>query len=178
MSYRPHTVDAELRDALPSAGAVLIEGPRACGKTATARQASQSEVLLDVDPRAREAAAVDLSLVLDGASPRLIDEWQVEPAIWNHVRRAVDDRGGTGHFILTGSSLPPDEETRHVGAGRVIRLRMRPMSLSESGHSSGEVSVGALLGCAPVHTADPGLTAPSAISPNVSASAAGRASSD
>jgi len=158
MPYRPRVVDAELGASLFSAGAVLVEGPRACGKTETARRAAQSEVLLDVDPRARQAVAVDPSLVLDGAEPRLIDEWQREPEIWNHIRRAVDDRGGAGHFILTGSSVPPDDATRHVGAGRFIRLRMRPMTLSESGHSSGAVSLAAVLAGGPVRAADPGLT--------------------
>ena len=158
MPYRPRVVDEELSASLASAGAVLVEGPRACGKTETARRAAQSEVLLDVDPRARQAVAVDPSLVLDGAEPRLIDEWQREPEIWNHIRRAVDDRGGAGHFILTGSSVPPDDATRHVGAGRFVRLRMRPMTLSESGHSSGAVSLAAVLAGEPVRAADPGLT--------------------
>ena len=116
---------------------MAIEGPKACGKTATARQIAASEVLLDVDANAREAAAVDPALVLDGATPRLIDEWQLEPAIWNHVRRAVDDRHAPGQFILAGSAVPPDDITRHTGAGRITRLRMRPMSLFESGVSSG-----------------------------------------
>jgi uncharacterized protein len=158
MPYQSRVVDAELRDALASAGAVLIEGPKACGKTETARQAAESEVLLDVDPRARLAASVDPDLVLDGAEPRLIDEWQREPEIWNHVRRAVDDRGGSGHFILTGSSVPPDDATRHVGAGRFIRLRMRPMTLSEAGLTSGPVSLAAVLRGEPVRAADPGIT--------------------
>jgi hypothetical protein len=158
MSYRPRIVDSELDAALASAGAVLVEGPKACGKTETARQAARSEVLLDVDPRARLAASVDPGLVLEGPEPRLIDEWQREPEIWNHVRRAVDDRGGTGHFILTGSSVPPDDETRHVGAGRFIRLRMRPMTLAEAGHSSGAVSMASLLRGDPVRATDPGLT--------------------
>jgi uncharacterized protein len=158
MPYRSRIVDAELDAALGSAGAVLIEGPKACGKTETARQAAGSEVLLDVDPRARLATSVEPGLVLEGAEPRLIDEWQREPEIWNHVRRAVDDRGGTGHFILTGSSVPPDDTTRHVGAGRFIRLRMRPMTLSEAGHSSGTVSLAAVLDGGPVRATDPGLT--------------------
>ncbi len=158
MSYRSRIVDAELDAALRSAGAVLVEGSKACGKTETARKAARSEVLLDVDPRARLAASVDPGLVLEGAEPRLIDEWQREPEIWNHVRRAVDDRGGTGHFILTGSSVPPDDATRHVGAGRFIRLRMRPMALSEAGRSSGTVSLAAVLDGGHVRAADPGLT--------------------
>jgi len=157
VTYLPRVVDAELFLSLASVGAVLIEGPKACGKTETARQAARSEVRLDVDPRARSAAAIDPSLILDGETPRLIDEWQREPAIWNHVRRAVDDRQATGQFILAGSAVPPDDETRHTGAGRIIRLRMRPMTLWESGHSSGAVSFAATLGGQPAHAPDPGL---------------------
>jgi predicted AAA+ superfamily ATPase len=126
---------------LQSAGAVLVEGPKACGKTETARQQAASEVLLDVDQNARAAVAVNPGLVLEGETPRLIDEWQVEPEIWNQVRRAVDERGDPGQFILAGSAVPADEITRHSGAGRISRLRMRPMSLREAGVSSGEVSL-------------------------------------
>ncbi|HSO30785.1 MAG TPA: DUF4143 domain-containing protein [Candidatus Sulfomarinibacteraceae bacterium] len=158
MPYRARVVDAELAASLTSAGAVLVEGPKACGKTETARRAARSEVLLDVDRQARQAAAIDPSLVLDGDTPRLIDEWQREPAIWDHVRRAVDDRGATGQFILTGSAVPPDEETRHIGAMRIIRLRLRPMALSESGHTTGAVSLAAVLRGEPVRATDPGLT--------------------
>lgn len=158
MPYRSRVVDAELAASLASAGAVLIEGPKASGKTETARQMARSEVLLDVDPRARQAAAIDPSLVLEGATPRLIDEWQREPEIWNHVRRAVDDRRVPGQFILTGSAVPPDEETRHVGAGRIIRLLMRPMTLAEAGHASGAVSFAAVMRGVPLRTADPGLS--------------------
>ncbi len=158
MPYLPRIVDAELARALQSVGAVLIEGPRACGKTETARQASRSEVLLDVDQGARRAAMIDAGLILTGESPRLIDEWQVVPAVWNQIRRAVDERGGAGHFILTGSSVPSDDETRHVGAGRFLRLRMRPMTLAESGHSSGEVSLAALLRGENARAVDTGLT--------------------
>lgn len=158
MTYLPRVVDAELSLSLASVGAVLIEGPKACGKTETARQAARSEVRLDVDQRARSAAAIDPSLVLDGETPRLIDEWQREPAIWNHVRRAVDDRQATGQFILAGSAVPPDDETRHTGAGRIIRLRMRPMTLWESGHGSGAVSLEGILRGEPVRAPDPGLS--------------------
>ena len=145
MTYRPRIVDEELAGRLASTGAVVIEGPKACGKTMTARQAAASEVLLDVDRRARTAISIDPTLVLDGATPRLIDEWQVEPVIWNHIRRAVDDRARPGQFILTGSAVPADDVTRHTGAGRLTRLRLRPMSLLESGHSTGQISVAALL---------------------------------
>lgn len=143
--YRARIADAGLRQRLGAAGAVVIKGPKACGKTATARQAAASEVLLDVDANARRAVAIDPALVLAGAAPRLIDEWQTEPAIWNHVRRAVDDRARPGQFILTGSAVPADDLTRHTGAGRLTRLRLRPMSLFEAGRSSGAVSLRGLL---------------------------------
>ncbi|HET9154189.1 MAG TPA: DUF4143 domain-containing protein [Solirubrobacterales bacterium] len=141
LPYSPRIVDQELRDRLKSSGAVLIEGPKACGKTETARQTAASEVLLDVDEQARAAAALNPSLILAGDTPRLIDEWQVEPRVWNHVRRAVDDRRRPGQFILAGSAVPADDATRHSGAGRFSRLRMRPMSLFESGLSDGSVSL-------------------------------------
>ena len=128
----------------------MIEGPRVCGKTTTARQAAASEVLMDADPSVRPTMAVDPRLLLEGPAPRLIDEWQAEPDIWNYVRRAVDDRPGLGHFILTGSAVPPDDITRHTGAGRVGRLRLRPMSLFELGHATGRVSLKRILGGEPV----------------------------
>lgn len=148
--YRPRVVDEELAVRLGSAGAVLIEGPRAGGKTATGRHHAASEVLLDVDASLRGAAELEPGLVLDGPAPRLIDEWQTVPAIWNHVRRAADTGEGPGRFILTGSAMPPDDATRHTGAGRVSRLLMRPMSLFESGHSTGEMSLGAMLRSKPM----------------------------
>lgn len=156
--YVPRVADPELARRLASAGAVVIEGPRVCGKTTTARQAASSEVLMDADPSVAEAMAVDPRLVLEGSTPRLIDEWQVEPDIWNYIRRAVDDRTGEGHFILTGSAVPPDDITRHTGAGRMSRLRLRPMSLFELDHAKdgvrqeragGRVSLKRLLGGEP-----------------------------
>lgn len=151
-------MDGELAARLKATGAVAIEGPKACGKTATARQIAASEVLLDVDAGARRAAAVDPALVLNGETPRLIDEWQLEPAIWNHVRRAVDDRGAPGQFILAGSAVPPDDITRHTGAGRITRLQMRPMTLLETDLSSGEIALAQLLDGQSPHSADRGLT--------------------
>jgi len=144
-AYQERIVDDELCQKLTSSGAVLIEGPKACGKTETARQTAASEVLLDIDEGARAALAVDPGLVLAGETPRLIDEWQVEPRIWNYVRRAVDERRKAGQFILAGSAVPADDSTRHSGAGRISRLRMRPMSLFESGLSEGSISLGDLL---------------------------------
>ena len=145
MTYQSRIADTELEQRLSSAGGVVIEGPKACGKTATARQRAASEVLLDIDEEARRTIAIDAALVLDGETPRLIDEWQVEPNIWNHIRRAVDDSAHPGQFILTGSAVPADDITRHTGAGRLARLRMRPMSLFEAGRSSGVLSLADLL---------------------------------
>ncbi|HEY6729940.1 MAG TPA: DUF4143 domain-containing protein [Solirubrobacterales bacterium] len=136
---------------------MLVEGPKACGKTETARQRAESEVLLDVDEEARRAAEIDPSLILEGETPRLIDEWQVAPGIWNHVRRAVDDRGDPGQFILAGSAQPTDSETRHTGAGRISRLPMRPMCLYELGVSNGNVSLAGLFRGEKIAVADPGL---------------------
>ena len=106
MTYRPRVLDRELEERLRSAGAVLIEGPKACGKTETARQVAESTVLLDLDENARQAASLAPHRVLEGDTPRLIDEWQLAPEIWNHVRREVDARHEPGQFILTGSLIP------------------------------------------------------------------------
>lgn len=157
MGYKKRIIEDQLARSLSSVGAVVIEGPKACGKTATARRAAASEVLLDVNAAARQALAVDPGIVLNGKTPRLIDEWQTEPDIWNHIRRAVDERGAPGQFILTGSAVPADDITRHSGAGRLTRIRMRPMSLFESGHSSGKISLKGLLDGRPVRSADSGL---------------------
>jgi len=145
MSYAPRIVDLELTERLAATGAVVIEGPKACGKAATARNVAASEALLDTDDNLREAVTVNPAFVLDGETPRLIDEWQIAPAIWNHVRRTVDDRRSPGQFILTGSAVPADDVTRHSGAGRITRLRMRPMSLFERGWSDGAASLDRLL---------------------------------
>jgi predicted AAA+ superfamily ATPase len=156
--YRPRVADRELAVRLQATGAVVVEGPRGCGKTETALRASASAVRLDIDDPARAAGLLSPSLLLDGARPRLIDEWQLVPAVWNQVRREVDAVGGRpGQFILTGSAVPADDATRHSGAGRFSRLRMRPMSLAEAGRSSGEVSLARLLGGEAPHASDPGL---------------------
>ncbi len=139
--YIPRLVDRELETLLGMVGGVVIEGPRACGKTETARRMARSEVLLDVDENARQALAIDPKLLLQGDVPRLFDEWQIEPALWNHVRREIDNRKQPGQFILTGSAVPSDDATRHTGSGRMARLRMRPLSSFESGDSSGLVSL-------------------------------------
>jgi len=146
VAYRPRVIDALLAERLTSAGAVLIEGPKACGKTFTAEQQAASRVYLDTDEQARAALGVDPTLVLSGDPPQLVDEWQLDATrVWNHVRSEVDRRQGTGSYILTGSASPTDDTRRHSGAGRFARLRMRPMSLLESGDSTGEMSLAALL---------------------------------
>jgi hypothetical protein len=131
-------------------GAVLIEGMKGCGKTATARQRAASEVLLDSDPNAARRAELDPRLLLDGDTPRLLDEWQRTPRLWDAVRRAVDDRGLPGQFILTGSATPKDDIPRHSGAGRFGIVRMRTMTLAEKQVTEPTTSVADLLhGIAP-----------------------------
>ena len=156
--YRPRIVDAELRELLASAGAVMIEGPKACGKTMTASQQAASRVLLDIDEAARQALAVEPALVLEGTRPRLLDEWQVAPELWNQVRRAVDRADQPGQFLLTGSAVPADDANRHTGAGRFAFLRMRPMSLFEAGASGGAISLRQLFNGEMQAVSDPGLT--------------------
>lgn len=143
--YLDRVVDDEVAEALASSPAVLIEGPRGCGKTWTGQRFANSEVFLDGSEALRVAAEVDPGSILEGAEPRLLHEWQLIRGIWNPMRHACDRRGGFGHFLLTGSQNPPDDITEHSGAGRVARVRMRPMSLWESGDSSGEVSLASLL---------------------------------
>ena len=138
--YLPRVADGELEDRLKRIGAVLIEGAKGCGKTETASHHCLSSVRLDVDDSARQTADISPVNVLAGQTPRLIDEWQLVPRVWNAVRREVDQRRTVGQFVLTGSATPDDDETRHTGAGRISRMRMRTLTLSESGLSSGEVS--------------------------------------
>jgi uncharacterized protein len=142
--YWPRVIDVVLDQRMASSAAVLIEGPKACGKTETASQRAASMVYLDVDEDARQAAQIDPGLLLDGARPRLIDEWQLYPRVWDHVRRDADASGAAGQFLLTGSSSPADAAHRHSGAGRIATVRMRPMTLYELGASSGEVSLAEL----------------------------------
>ena len=147
MNERPYLsrlCDVELQLALQSAGAVLIEGAKWCGKTRTASEASQSILYMDEpDIAASNKAIADTkpSLLLRGKAPRLIDEWPVAPVLWDAVRFEVDQRQQMGQFILTGSAVPTDHATTHTGTGRISRLMMRPMSLFESLESSGSVSL-------------------------------------
>lgn len=145
-TYRARVLDRVVEQRLQSSGAVLVEGPKACGKTFTAERFTASQVYLDTDYAALEALRVDPHLVLDGAPPQLIDEWQLEATrVWNHVRSEVNRRSQPGQFVLTGSAVPDDDTRRHTGAGRIARLTMRPMSLFESGESTGAMSLADLL---------------------------------
>ena len=143
-NYLPRILDDTVEKYLSSFGAVCIEGPKWCGKTWTSSQHSQSEVSMG-DPannfQNRQLAQLSPDLVLNGATPRLIDEWQEVPSIWDAVRYKVDQSAEKGQFILTGSATPNHKGILHSGAGRIAKLRMRPMSLFESGDSSGAVSL-------------------------------------
>lgn len=144
-AYRRRIADTELEVRLGYIGAVLIEGPKACGKTRTASQHAKTVFRFDEDEVARSLVQLAPERLFDNPTPILFDEWQVEPTIWNKVRRQVDDRGAKGLYVLTGSATPNDDVTRHSGAGRFSVMKMRPMSLFESGHSNGEMSLSALL---------------------------------
>ena len=142
--YKPRIIDKTVAKYLSTFGAVCIEGPKWCGKTWTSSHHSNSEFLIG-DPannfQNRKLAEMSPSLVLEGETPRLLDEWQEVPPIWDAVRYTVDRRAEKGQFILTGSSTPKRKGVLHSGAGRIGKLRMRTMSLYESGESSGAVSL-------------------------------------
>jgi predicted AAA+ superfamily ATPase len=145
MEYYKRFADKLLVERLLSAGAILIEGAKGCGKTETAMQHSASFVRFDTDEQVRIKLEIDPRIVLAGEVPRLLDEWQEYPQIWNYVRREVDERKKKGQFILTGSATPDDNVRRHSGAGRYSIIKMRPMSMYEKGWSTGEVSLIALI---------------------------------
>ena len=142
--YRPRIIDSTVEQYLRAFGVVCIEGPKWCGKTWTAQKHSQSAFFVG-DPAGnfqnRQLAQIDPSLALKGKQPRLIDEWQEVPSLWDAVRFAVDQGTNKGQFILTGSATPSHKGVMHSGTGRIARLRMMPMSLFESGNSSGNVSL-------------------------------------
>lgn len=148
VEYLPRIADKILAQSLKEAGAVQIKGPKWCGKTATAQHAAASCLYLqDPDQSANylQLAAVKPSLLLEGDEPRLIDEWQMAPQLWDAVRFAIDRGHGRGRFILTGSATPrKSEQPAHTGVGRISRMTMRTMSLFESGESTGEVSLTSL----------------------------------
>lgn len=142
--YKLRLIDKRIEEYLKIFGAVCIEGPKWCGKTWTSAYHSKSEIYLgnpEGNFQNRNLAQLSPSLVLEGEKPRLIDEWQEVPPLWDAVRYQVDKTAEKGLFILTGSSTPNHKGILHSGAGRIARLRMRPMSLFESGDSSGKVSL-------------------------------------
>ena len=150
--YKKRVAEQNLADHLDAMGAVLIEGPKYCGKTTMAIQQANS-VLLMSDPDHIEQnlslARTNIRKLLKGETPRLIDEWQLAPQFWDAVRNEVDRRNADGQFILTGSAVPPrptteEEKIFHTGTGRISRLKLRTMSLYESGESTGDVSLSSL----------------------------------
>lgn len=147
-NYRKRIVDSLLAEKLDAMGAILIEGPKACGKTTTAERQAQSVLYMD-DPSSvkqnQQLVDTNIKLLLQGKAPRLIDEWQLAPQLWDAIRFEVDRRDDDGQFILTGSAVPARSDLiMHSGAGRFGWLTMRPMTLWESQESSGEVSLGQL----------------------------------
>jgi predicted AAA+ superfamily ATPase len=151
-NYVSRICDKELQEILSAAGAVLIEGAKWCGKTSTAENMAQSTLLMQ-DPDQTKAyqqmADTTPSLLLRGETPRLLDEWQMAPVLWDAVRYEVDKRQKTGQFILTGSAVPADNVTAHTGTGRIARMMMRTMSLYESKESNGTVSLAGLFNTHP-----------------------------
>ena len=142
--YRPRVIDTAIEQYLRVFGAVCIEGPKWCGKTWTGQKHAQSEFFVE-DPyrnfQNRQLAQIDPSMALTGTQPRLIDEWQEVPSLWDAVRFTVDKSTLKGQFILTGSATPAHKGVMHSGTGRIARLRMMPMSLFESGDSAGNISL-------------------------------------
>lgn len=142
--YKPRIIDKKIKEYLSVFGAVCVEGPKWCGKTWSSSYHSKSEIMIgdpDGNFQNRRLAEMSPSLVLEGETPRLIDEWQEVPPLWDAVRHKVDQKSEKGQFILTGSATPNHKGIMHSGAGRIARLRMRPMSLYESGNSSGRISL-------------------------------------
>lgn len=146
--YKTRIADAILQKKLKSSGAVLVEGPKWCGKTTTSEQQAKSINYISAPVNLTKnmiLAEMNINALLEGEKPKLLDEWQIIPQLWDAVRFAVDHSKGIGQFIMTGSAVPPDEEEQkkihHTGTGRITKLKMRPMSLWESGESNGEVSL-------------------------------------
>lgn len=145
MRYIKRLVEDDLVAKMAASGAVLIKGPKSCGKTETASQYAKSELKMDRDPQVSVIMATNPQLLLQGETPRLIDEWQEQPEIWNYVRHEVDKRKSKGQFILTGSANQPENVRLHSGAGRFTVLQMDTMTWQELGYSSGTVKLSDLL---------------------------------
>jgi hypothetical protein len=145
MSYIKRIIEEDLLEKLSASGAVLIKGPKSCGKTETAKQFAKSVLEMDRDKQVPVIMATNPQLLLAGATPRLIDEWQEQTEIWNYIRHEVDDRKAKGQFILTGSANPTDDVKLHSGAGRFTVVQMDTMTWQELGYSTGIVKVSDLL---------------------------------
>jgi predicted AAA+ superfamily ATPase len=145
MKYIRRLIEDELVEKLAASGALLIKGPKSCGKTATAKQYAKSVLEMDRDPQVPIMMGTNPKLLLTGNTPRLIDEWQEQPEIWNYVRHEVDDRKLKGQFILTGSANPADNAKLHSGAGRFTVMQMDTMSWQELGYSTGTLKLSELL---------------------------------
>jgi len=145
MPYYPRIVESEIERKLRASGALLIKGPKSCGKTETAKLFAKSILQVDRDEQVPVVMSIDPGILLTGATPRLLDEWQEQPKLWNYVRHEVDDRKEKGQFILTGSANPDEEIKLHSGAGRFTVVEMQTMTWQEMGYSSGQISVKQLL---------------------------------
>ncbi len=144
-NYKPRIIDKIIERKLKGKGAIIVEGAKWCGKTSSSEQQANSVIYMSDSMRRDQYSMfvdTDPNMILDGATPRLIDEWQQTPKLWDIIRYEVDHREGMGHFILTGSAVPANmDEIHHTGTGRFARILMRPMSLWESGDSNGEISI-------------------------------------
>ena len=145
MKYYTRIIEEEIRQKLQASGALLIKGPKSCGKTETAKQFAKSILQVDRDEQVPVVMSINPKILLEGKTPRLIDEWQEQPKLWNYVRHEVDDRKKKAQFILTGSANPEEEIKLHSGAGRFTIVEMQTMSWQEMGYSTGVVSLNALL---------------------------------
>lgn len=158
MKYFPRLIEGDLIEKMAASGAVLIKGPKSCGKTATAKQFAKSILEMDRDIQVPIIMATNPSMLLAGESPRLIDEWQIYPEIWNYVRHEVDDNIKKGQFILTGSANPNDDIKLHSGAGRFTVLQMDTLTWQELGFSSGAFKMSDLLQGDLIDINEPGVS--------------------
>jgi len=163
MNYIKRVVEDDLIAKMAASGAVLIKGPKSCGKTETASRYAKSVLRMDRDPQVSVIMATNPQLLLEGETPRLIDEWQEQPEIWNYVRHEVDKRKLKGLFILTGSANPPEHARLHSGAGRFTVLQMDTMTWLELGYSSGTVKMSDLLLGNDINYYEPGISLESII---------------
>ena len=149
MRYIKRIIDKEIKEKLSATGAILIRGPKWCGKTTSAKQIAKSVLDMqdpDLQENYLELAVTKPSLLLEGEKPRLIDEWQLAPRLWNAVRYSVDQTSKPAQYILTGSATPVEDDSLHSGTGRFAFITMKPMTLYETGDSNGSVSISGLLG--------------------------------